>query len=203
MTQLPFDEVTGTPSSRGIADLESGLAIARSTFLVFRHSLLGLMRGDFSEVSMGLLALVTRAQGVHDGALRGIEEDNSHGTFPLIPCYAENAAVLLWIFDHPNDLSRLASDARTEERFAIGRLVSNADKRAKGFKGIYEQLSEFSHPVATGFHQPWRVVSDEVPSFKTADDQIWACFRLTALTEVHANVWPAAYRASVRRSSDA
>lgn len=139
-------------------------------------------------------------------SLQGIETDNPYATFPLIRCYAENAAVLLWILDHPNDLSRLSSSA--DERFAIGRLISNAAKRAHGFKGIYEQLSEFSHPVAAGFHQPWRVVPDEertlqwssVPSFKTTEDKIWACFGLVELTEIHANVWPSAYRASVRSS---
>lgn len=206
MTAPRAEKPQGTPAARGIYDVASGLAAARAGFIEFRHALVDIVRGDFSQVSMGLLSLITRAQGFHEGALRGIENDNPYATFPLIRCYAENAAVLLWILDHPNDLSRLSSSARPEERFAIGRLISNAAKRAHGFKGIYEQLSEFSHPVAAGFHQPWGVVPDEertlqwssVPSFKTAEDKIWACFWLVELTEIHANVWPPAYRASVR-----
>jgi hypothetical protein len=205
MTHPNADEFRATPATRGMHDVASGLAVARADFLDFRHSLIDVMRGDFSQISMGLLSLITRAQGFHDGALRGIEYDNPYATFPLIRCYAENAAVLLWILDHPQDLSRLSSSARPDERFAIGRLISNAAKRARGFKGLYEQLSEFSHPVATGFHQPWRVVPDEertlqwssVPSFKTTEDKIWACFWLVELTEIHANVWSSAYRASV------
>jgi hypothetical protein len=205
MTDPHAEDLSGTPAARGMHDVASGLAVARADFVDFRHSLVDVVRGDFSQVSMGLLALITRAQGFFDGALKGVENDNPYATFPLIRCYAENAAVLLWILDHPNDLSRLSSSAPADERFAIGRLISNAAKRAKGFKAIYEQLSEFSHPVATGFHQPWRVVPDEertlqwssVPSFKTTEDKIWACFWLVELTEIHANVWPSAYRASV------
>jgi hypothetical protein len=106
--------------------------VARADYVDLRHSLVDVVRGDFSQVSMGLLALITRAQGFFDGALKGVENDNPYATFPLIRCYAENAAVLLWILDHPNDLSRLSSSAPADERFAIGRLISNAANRAKG-----------------------------------------------------------------------
>lgn len=208
MTQPPDDADPRSPSGRVICDLRSGLVKARSDFLSFRHSLIDIVHGDFSQISMGLLALITRAQGFHDGALRGIEDDNPYVAFPLIRCYAENAAVLLWILDHPDDLSRLSASAQPGERFAIGRLVSNAAKRATGFKRLYEQLSEFSHPVAMGFHHAWRVVPDEErtlqwsskPSFEGIDGQIRACFWLVELTEIHASTWPIAYRASVRDS---
>jgi hypothetical protein len=114
------------------------------------------------------------------------------------------------MLDHPEDLKRLSMLATLPERFAIGRLVSAADKRARGFKALYEQLSEYTHPVQSTFSESW-VVRDEIrreglwssaPRFKQDDDPLWACFWLIELTEIHQHVWPQLYRASVPAGED-
>ncbi|NYJ18501.1 hypothetical protein [Glaciibacter psychrotolerans] len=191
-----------------MADLESAIRIARTEFAKFSRSIAVVVQRDLGIVGMGLLALVTRAQGFHDGALHALEANNPYATFPLIRCYAENAAALVWVLDHPGDIGRLSALAAQDERFAIGRLVANAAKRAPGFKDVYEQLSEFTHPVASGFTQPFRATSDEssfrwssVPSFGADEDKITACFWLVELTEMHADVWPRAYRATMNEEA--
>ncbi|MGZ0711316.1 hypothetical protein ACWPKO_23610 (plasmid) [Coraliomargarita sp. W4R53] len=186
-------------------DLESAIAVARAGFAEFGRSLNSVVQTDLTIEAMGLLALITRAQGFHNGALQAVESDNPYATFPLVRCYAENAAVLLWVLEHPHDISRLSATATQDQRFAIGRLIANAAKRAPGFKDVYEQLSEFTHPVASGFTQPFRVASDEnggfswssIPSFGSDKDKILACFWLVELTEMHENIWPRAYRDAI------
>lgn len=206
----PDEEDLGAPASIGITDIDSGVRVARETFRTFRRSLIGVVDGGLSSVTMGLLALVTRAQGFHDGALLGVEARNPYATFPLIRCYAENAAALLWMLNHPQDLKRLAATAPRDEKFAIGKLVAEASKHAAGFKGIYEQLSEFAHPVASRFSQPFwidpegdgtKFIWASEPRFKHDDDAIWACFWLVEITEIHANLWPIVYEAAVRRAT--
>jgi hypothetical protein len=186
-------------------DLESSIATARAEFAKFGRSLDRVVQTDLTIEGMGLLALVTRAQGFHSGALQAVESNNPYAAFPLIRCYAENAAVLLWVLEHPHDIGRLSAIAQQDQRFAVGRLIANAAKRAPGFKDVYEQLSEFTHPVASGFAQPFRAAPDadggfswsSIPSFGSDDDKILACFWLVELTEMHANVWPRAYRAAM------
>ncbi|WP_454117068.1 hypothetical protein [Microbacterium aurum] len=188
-------------------DLESAIAIARAEFAKFGRSLDRVVQPDLTIEAMGLLALMTRAQGFHDGALQAVVSNNPYAAFPLVRCYAENAAVLLWVLEHPNDIGRLSAIAPQDQRFAIGRLVANAAKRAPGFKDVYEQLSEFTHPVASGFTQPFRAAPgadadagfswSSVPSFSSDDDKILACFWLVELTEMHANIWPRAYRSAM------
>ena len=186
-------------------DLESAVAIARAEFAKFGRSLDRVVQPDLTIEAMGLLALITRAQGFHDGALQAVVSNNPYAAFPLVRCYAENAAVLLWVLEHPDDIGRLSAIASQDQRFAIGRLIANAAKRAPGFKDVYEQLSEFTHPVASGFTQPFRAAPDadgefswsSIPSFSGDEDKILACFWLVELTEMHANTWPRAYRSAM------
>ncbi|WP_344055317.1 hypothetical protein [Microbacterium lacus] len=197
---------SSSPASRGMHDLESAIAIARAKFARFGRSLDRVVQADLTIEVMGLLALITRAQGFHNGALQAVESDNPYAAFPLVRCYAENAAVLLWVLEHPHDIGRVSAIAQQDQRFAVGRLIANAAKRAPGFKDVYEQLSEFTHPVASGFTQPFRAASDadggfswsSIPSFGSDDDKILACFWLVELTEMHANVWPRAYRGAMK-----
>lgn len=195
-------------TARGIVDLTSGIQAAHQSFAKFRHDLTPYVAGDFSTIGMGLLAIVTRAQAFHDSALAAIVDDNPWAAYALIRSYAENAAVLLWMLEKPNDLKRLSVLAQESERFAIGRIVNSANKRAPGFGRLYATLSELAHPVASSFSESWRAEAEtrvatwsSVPTFKVQENRLWACLWLVELTEIHAHSWPLLYQASVRNPS--
>lgn len=192
-------------SARGIFDLDSGVETARRTFVEFRDGLAPAFDGDLSAVGMGLLAIVTRAQAFHDSALASISDDNPWAAYALIRSYAENAAVLLWMLEKPDDLGRLSMLAHESERFAIGRIVSTANKRAPGFKNLYAKLSELAHPAASSFSETWNASLESrhatwssVPTFKVQENRLWACLWLVELTEIHTEAWPVLYRASAK-----
>ena len=60
-------------------------------------------------VFSGFLA---RAQGFHEGAVAAIAADNPYAAFTLLRAYAENAAAILYVKDHPAQLERFWRDTR-------------------------------------------------------------------------------------------
>lgn len=204
-TAFPIDD--DHLRARGIHDLETGIAVAESSFKQFWHDVGECIRDapEINTIRMGLLAMVTRAQGYHSAALRASRDDNPYAAFALVRCFAENAAALLWMMEKPNDLGRVSLLAEESERFAIGRLVTAANKRAPGFGAIYEQLSAYVHPVTSSFSDGWRpsdgpreVSWTSVPTFKVQQSRQLVCFWLLELTEIHAATWPALYAAALR-----
>jgi len=59
-------------------------------------------------VFSGFLA---RAQGLHEAAAAAISADNPYAAFTLLRAYAENAAAILYVKDHPAQLERALTGA--------------------------------------------------------------------------------------------
>src|SRR5437763_12152803 len=54
-----------------------------------------------------LSGFLARAQGLHEGAVAAISADNNpYAAFTLLRAYAENAAAILYVKDHPAQLER-------------------------------------------------------------------------------------------------
>lgn len=195
---------------RGIRDVESGLEAAATHFRDFLRGCLPLIGGDVSSLTMGLLSMLTRAQAFHDGATAMIHEGNPFATYALIRCYAENAAALVWIAEKPHDARRLALAAGEDEKLVVGRVVDFAATKLPGFKNLYRQLSEYAHPVASSFHAAWHPGDEgersatwaSAPKFKSWDGPLWALLWLMELTDVHRDIWPELFNASLGRTTD-
>ena len=95
-----------------------------------------------------LSGLLARAQGLHEGSVAAIGVGNPYATFTLLRAYAENAASILYIKDHPNQLAKFWQ--LDDYGVSFGKITNYAVTRFAGFKGIYAQLSQYAHPAALG-----------------------------------------------------
>lgn len=188
-------------AARGMTDVDTAVRAADESFRDFRNAQLPLISGQVSRLRMGLLAMLTRAEAFHGGALEMIRADNPFASYALIRSYAENAAALLWIAERPDDRRRLAVAAKQDEKLVVGRIVDAATKVLPGFKNLYQRLSEYAHPVADSFGSAWTLHPTEegvirwgsTPAFRNDEGRMWACLYLAELTDIHADYWPALY----------
>jgi len=152
--------------------------------------------------SVVLSGLVARAQGLHEGALAAIEADNPYATFTLVRAYAENAAAILYVKDHPEQMRTHWIDANGAY-VRIGKMTRWASRRFDGFGPIYEQLCGFAHPSPRSIVSSHRVDPDahdvagtsrrvtwhSAPSFKTDEDAMVACGWLVELATAQAHLF--------------
>lgn len=186
------------PATRGIIDRASGLEaaeLARKALISVAGEALS-SNQDLTMMKMTLLSLFTRAQAFHEGALAMVRADNPFGTFTLIRSYAENAAMLVWLLEKPNDIESILPGADRTRRIRVGRLTDKAVGRLAGFKPIYEQLSNFAHPgeatALSGWHAgdvDRQVSWMSAPAFKNDDDLKMACYWLVELAEANGHLW--------------
>lgn len=189
---------------RGITDYASGKIAAETHFKQFLNDMMPLANGSITAFSMGLLAMVTRAQAFHTGAISMLDANNPFATNALIRAYAENAAALLWAADKSHGAASLSIGAERHQRLVVGRIVDSAGKRLPGFKKLYESLSEYTHPVADAFPGAWLPSEDDdgcvqwssAPRYRSDDGKLWALLWLMELTDVHQEVWPFLYQNS-------
>ncbi|CAN5276564.1 hypothetical protein BH09ACT2_BH09ACT2_08320 [soil metagenome] len=183
-----------TPEARGLTDRTSAIAEARRYGRSSLDLVTEFIPGDMTKTTLALMALIERWQAFHIGAIDAIEASNPLAAMTLIRSYAENAAALLWIWERPADLSKLFIGAE-REKFAIGRLVANAQKYAPGFNELYQQLSDAAHPSGVGAYQSIRLDSENDgsfawsshPRFRHEEDALWALMWVIEICEIHAD----------------
>lgn len=191
--------------SRGITDFDTGSNAAEQHFESFLQKVLGLAAGPISAYTIGLLAMATRAQAFHHGALRMLRADDPFSAYALTRSYAENAAALVWATHRPDKAAGLAALASREQKLVVGRLIDEAKKHYPGFKQLYEALSEYTHPVSSTFGAAFHKsgVADfqwsSVPKFKSDEGPLWVLLWLMELTDLHVALWPRLYQDAVER----
>jgi hypothetical protein len=104
--------------------------------------------------------------------------------------YSENAAAILYVKDHPAQLDRFWRGPPVK----IGRITNYAETRFGGFRGIYSQLSEYSHSQARSLLASHRVTGDRqldwhsAPRFRSERERIiasaWAVELATATADL-------------------
>jgi hypothetical protein len=186
------------PASLGITSRETGLARAiEARIRLVRFASKSLSAPfDFDVAKMTLMSALTRAQAFHDGTVGALRADNPYAAFTLLRSYAENAAMMVWLRDHPGDIERFYPGTPRQLRLKVGRLTNNASSRLGGFKEVYEQLSGFAHPAASSALSGWHGTDEDmgvmwasVPSFKNDDDFMMACVWLVELAQANAHLW--------------
>lgn len=189
---------SGVLDRLAIIDLESGLAVARGALsLVWEGGKLALGAGqDVHLVHVAIAGLLARAQGFHEGAVAAIESDNPYAAFTLLRAYAENAAALLYLRDKPRTVSKFVGDPNSPG-VKPGVLTNYAKKYGGGFAAIYEQLSQYAHPVSRSVFASQDIVQDEdgtrlvwksAPQFGSEHDRLIACAWTFELADAHGDV---------------
>jgi hypothetical protein len=174
----------------GITDRLTGQEQARSSWnalIAAGRKVLGTGM-DYRVEHLVFSGFLARAQGLHEGAVAAIASDNPYAAFPLLRAYAENAAAVLYVKDHPTQLEKFwrEPDGRG---VPIGKITSHARSRFDGFKGIYSQLSQYAHPQALSLLASHRVVEDRVvrwssaPAFKSDGEAMIACAWVVELAQ--------------------
>jgi hypothetical protein len=135
-------------------------------------------------VFSGFLA---RAQGLHEGTVTAITAGNPYATFTLLHAYAETAAAVLYVKDHPAQLEKCLPGPH-RPGVKVRKITNHAESRLGGFKGTYSQLSKYAHPIALTFPAPSRIAGGVIEwasalAFKSEHDAITACAWVVELAE--------------------
>lgn len=126
-----------------------------------------------------LSGFIAKAQGLHEGAVAAIRADNPYAAFTLLRAYAENAAGILYVKDHPGQLDKFWQ--LDSYGVSIGKITNHAVTRFGGFKGTYSELSKYAHPMALSVLASSKVVDGQAlrwqsaPHFKSDGDAVVAC----------------------------
>lgn len=148
---------------------------------------------DYRVEHLILSGFLARAQGFHEGAVAAIAADNPYAAFTLLRAYAENAAAILYVNDHPAQLDRFWRDTRGPG-VPIDEITNHAMNRFHGFRGIYSELTKYAHPHALSLLASSRIIDDRqvqwssAPTFKSDHDAVIACVWVVELAEVTSNL---------------
>jgi hypothetical protein len=147
---------------------------------------------DYQVEHAVLSGFLAKAQGLHEGTVAAIRADNPYAAFTLLRAYAENAAGILYVKDHPAELSKFWQ--LDSYGVKIGTITNYARQRFGGFKEIYDQLSKYAHPAALSVLASSRVVDrhairwQSAPQFKADSDALIACAWVTELAQATAHL---------------
>jgi hypothetical protein len=174
----------------GITDRATGQEQARASWdLLIAAGRRVLGTGlDFRVEHLVFSGFLARAQGFHEGAVAAIIADNPYAAFTLLRAYAENAASILYVKDHPAELEKFWRDT-SGPGVKIGKITNYALSRFDGFKGVYSELSRYAHPQALSLLASSRIAEGEMihwssaPAFKSDHDAVMACAWVVELAE--------------------
>lgn len=174
----------------GITDRLTGQERARASLdalILTGRKVLGTSL-DYRAAHLVFSGFLARAQGFHEGTVAAINADNPYAAFTLLRAYAENAAAILYVKDHPAALERFWGDTR-RPNVTIHEIITYATTRFRGFKGIYSELNKYVHPHALSLLASSRVIEgrivqwSSVPTFKSDHDAVIACVWAVELAE--------------------
>jgi hypothetical protein len=180
----------------GITDRLTGLERARlslDTLILTGRKVLGTSL-DYRVEHLVFSGFLARAQGFHEGTVAAINADNPYSAFTLLRAYAENAAAILYVKDHPAALERFWGDIRRTD-VPTHEIITYATTRFRGFKGIYSELSKYVHPHALSLLASSRVIEgrivqwSSVPMFKSDYDAVIACVWVVELAEATSHLF--------------
>jgi hypothetical protein len=148
--------------------------------------------------AMFWLAMLARAEGLHQAIAREARAANPHAVFPLLRALAEAVVLVIYVVDHPayiEVVARRPDELATNgpKRKSIQALISYASKRATGAKAVYAELSEATHFGSIAMWMPHRLTGGEgsdylfswqqKPRWKDEEQALVACALTLELAE--------------------
>jgi hypothetical protein len=107
--------------------------------------------GEIRMNQLVLLALLVRMNGLHQGTLRELANDNPHAVWPLMRAYFELEVAMLYISRHPQYLMSLAEKPSGDNLGAPA--LPKMTTMLRAVKDVipagadaYRQLSDIAHP---------------------------------------------------------
>lgn len=185
-------EVPAWVRELGITDRVTGLDRAHASWDMLHaagvQGLSGLRPGaGYTAGHVVFSGFLARAQGLHEGTVAAIRAGNPYATFTLLRGYAETAAAVLYVKDHPAQLEKCLPGPHGPS-VKVRKITNHAESRLGGFKGTYSQLSKYAHPIALTFPAPSQAAGGVIerasaPVFKAEHDAITACAWVVELAE--------------------
>ena len=148
--------------------------------------------GQITTAHLPFLAFIERAQAFCLGAIAMIESGNPLAAATLLRSFAENLTVVFYINAHPTEIEKLQPGAR--HGIKIGRIISQAEKRFPGFKGMYDELTAMAHPSGAGSYHTLKMGEDRAltwqpyPTFHDLEDARHFLELLDELSDLTTNV---------------
>jgi hypothetical protein len=121
---------------------------------------------------------------------------NPFAAYTLLRSYAENAAAVLYATDHPKKLDRILGLGNTNP-ITVGTITNYAQQKSKRFgtfRGVYDDLSEFAHPMSRSIFASAKPDADNgfqwslEPTFKYDHDFLAACALIVELAEANSHI---------------
>lgn len=159
---------------------------------------------DSSGLTSGLMllmAMVSRARGLHEAIIRELERDNPHAVLPLTRAWVELVTIALYCLKKPNYIAVLLNghrDSNVGGRKSFEAMFNAVREDASGLKNIYGELSEYTHFGPLAIYNVHRVGSEVDRTITWTDAPHWrndthfkvACAQAAELAEVALVVLP-------------
>jgi len=118
-----------------------------------------------SSAHLLFMSAVSRAIGLHEGALREINADNPHSVFILNRGFLELLSILMFTADNPEYIDVLTGlgPGKDGPRKRFKDIFQSLEKEAPGFMNAYDELSKYAHfqdLAVYNAHSPMRVGDD-------------------------------------------
>ena len=195
MNDQPADDDAEVPAwvrNLGITDRVTGLDRAHASWDMLHaagvQGLSDLRPGaDYTAGHVAFSGFLARAQGLHEGTVTAITAGNPYATVTLLRAYAETAAAVLYVKDHPAQLEKCLPGPH-RPGVKVAKITSHAESRLGGFKGTYSQLSKCAHPMALTVPASSRASGGVIewasaPAFEAEHDATAACAWVVELAE--------------------
>ncbi|HZE17989.1 MAG TPA: hypothetical protein VE197_21115, partial [Mycobacterium sp.] len=137
-------EIPDSVKARGIVDRATGIDRDRASRQWLQDAAwqaLGRGGGGTLYTSHFLvMGLASSAAGLHDGVIHALETDNPFATYTLLRSYADNAALVLYATDHPDQLDRILGlgGANPIKVGTIKNYAEQGSKRFGAFRAVYD-----------------------------------------------------------------
>lgn len=107
--------------------------------------------GEIRMNQLVLLGILVRMNGLHQGTLRELENDNPHAVWPLMRAYFELEVAMLYISRHPQYLTSLAERPSGDNVGALAlpkmaTMLRNVKDVIPAGAQAYSELSDITHP---------------------------------------------------------
>ncbi|MGD9988686.1 hypothetical protein [Pseudonocardia sp.] len=174
----------------GIRDVDSAVDVAEKSWSIIQEPAFAALKSwsDVTTASMVFSGFLVRAQGLHEGTISAVREDNPYAAFTLLRALSENVAAVLYVIDNPKSLDKFWRE-RDTRGVAIGKITNHALRRMENFRTIYSQLSQYAHPhsgsllAAFDITEAGRLSWSSTPTFRSESDKIYCCAWVCELAE--------------------
>ncbi len=170
LTGATVADVTKLLDLGRFVDRETSLTLAAANISKY-DDLAGkaLRPGDLYNCQLWFMAVLTRARGLHEAAVREIRMDCPHSAFILIRGYLEALTLQLYVGRSPSHIPTLLEGKGGKKSFQA--MFDAVSPDAPGLRNLYRELSEMAHFGQLGIYNVFNM--DDERSFNWTTISRW------------------------------